>query len=115
MTEETQGYLGLPYTPGSDTSYAAAEQAIPNAARTRRLVLTLLRSTEHGLTHEELAQAAGDQYADSGLRTRCNELVKAGLVIDSGLRRQTRHGRSTVVWITRTVAASPGIDDPPRS
>jgi hypothetical protein len=106
MTEETQGYPGLPYTPGSDTSYAAAGQAIPNAARTRRLVLTLLCAAEHGLTHEELAQAAGSQYADSGLRTRCNELVKAGLVMDSGQRRQTRHGRSTVVWIARTAETS---------
>ena len=95
---ETQGYLGLPFTPGSDTSRAAAESALATVRASRRLVLDLLRASENGYTHEELCQAAGAAWADSGIRTRCNELVKAGLVVDSGQRRRTSHGRATVVW-----------------
>lgn len=36
--------------------------------------------------------------SDSGLRTRRAELVRKGLIMDSGLRVKTLSGRNSIVW-----------------
>ncbi len=36
--------------------------------------------------------------SDSGIRTRCSELVKMGLVRDTGRTERTASGRNAVVW-----------------
>ena len=96
------GYVGLPYTPGSDTSRAAAVQALGSADTQRERVLALLtQADDEGCTHEELQEALrqlGYRYSDSGVRTRCSELVDQGLVEDSGGRRRSRHHRWMAVW-----------------
>ena len=99
---DAHGYVGLPYTPGSDTSRAAAVQALGSADTQRERVLNLLtRADGYGCTHEELQDALrqlGYGYSDSGVRTRCSELVDQGLVEDSGVRRRSRHQRWMAVW-----------------
>lgn len=47
---------------------------------------------ENGLLHGWCHQSV------SGLRTRCSELVRMGLVVDTGITRKTRSGRNAVVW-----------------
>jgi hypothetical protein len=49
-----------------------------------------------GLTDEEIQ--ADLHMQGSTQRPRRVELVRAGLVVDSGLRRRTFAGRSAVVW-----------------
>jgi hypothetical protein len=99
---DAHGYVGLPYTPGSDTSRAAAVQALGSADTQRANVLSLLtQAGDDGCTHEELQDALrqlGYRYSDSGVRTRCSELVDQGLVEDSGERRRSRHQRWMAVW-----------------
>ena len=38
------------------------------------------------------------RQSDSGIRTRCSELVAMGLVRDTGLRRKMSTGRMAIVW-----------------
>lgn len=52
-------------------------------------------------THEQLikhVKAAGITMTDSGVRSRCHELVEAGLVVDTGEKGLTQAGRKTTVW-----------------
>jgi len=62
-----------PYVAGSDTSESAAESIEPVAGSLRARVLAFIR-----------------------------ELRQSGLILDSGLRRKTRSGRSAVVWLAVT-------------
>lgn len=81
----------------SPTSVAAAEQVKPIAETQRRLVLSILQMAgERGLTDDEIQAATG--MNPSGARPRRIELVRAGLVRDSGRTRKTRSGREAVVW-----------------
>ena len=50
------------------------------------------------LTDIELVQAVSDKMSASGARTRRAELVRMGLVKDSGKRRKSDSKRSHVVW-----------------
>ena len=62
----------------------------------------LLLLCDYGpMSHGQLIEAAaerGVKQSESGLRTRCDELAKIGLVVDSGQRAKTEHGRDTIVW-----------------
>lgn len=87
-----------PHQPHSDTSRAAAEAIAPRAATLRRLVLEWLQSQgEQGGTDEEGRLALG--LTVSTCVPRRVELMKAGLVRDSGRTRPTRSGRQATVWI----------------
>lgn len=82
----------------SPTSVAAAEQAEPNAGTQRARLLQYLRGiAPHGMTDEQLQ----DDLAmnPSTQRPRRVELVRAGLVKDSGKTRATTSGRKAVVWV----------------
>lgn len=81
-----------PYQRHSDTSKAAAVAIEPKAGSLRAKVLEHLRGCERGATDKEM-QAALDM-GGSTQRPRRIELVEAGLVRDSGVRRD----RSTV-WV----------------
>lgn len=53
------------------------------------------------LIHERLIErcrALGFTMSESGIRTRCSELVNAGLVEDSGEKGQTHRGRRSTKW-----------------
>lgn len=83
-----------------ETSHEAASSLTHLRAR-QAAVLALLRL--HGpRTLEELVRdyhkSRHTKQSDSGIRTRCSELVFAGLVEDSGERRKTKAGRNAVVW-----------------
>lgn len=62
----------------------------------RHEVLLLLRQRPR--TDEELVACLSGQMSASGARTRRAELVRCGLVKDSGERRQNTSGRKVTVW-----------------
>jgi len=87
------------------TSWAAAE-SLGDLRPRQAAVAAILRVRPAGLTLEELvgvyrtwqARESGAMpplpaQSDSGIRTRCRELMDAGLVVDSGKTRLTASGR----------------------
>jgi hypothetical protein len=59
------------------------------------------RATDADLLDSYLAWArlsAVRWQSPSGVRTRRNELVRRGLVVDTGERRRLASGRSAVIW-----------------
>lgn len=83
------------------TSYAAAATVVTGPQRLQ--VLELLRGSHPGgMTDDELRAEAtnrGITLSRSGSSTRRNELVKMGMVADSGQTRLTPFGKQAVVWI----------------
>ena len=57
-------------------------------------ILAVLRSP---MTDDELVQRLPEQCPGTVIKRRC-ELVRAGLVCDSGAVRMTRRNRPAVVW-----------------
>ncbi len=97
---------GTPHTRSGDpgTSYAAAKSIDPDRLRRQqKVILNLLRLSEDGLTHYEMAQRWRDgamgPFSESGLRSRTCELVGAGLVKDSGRKRKLPSNRQAIVWV----------------
>lgn len=91
--------MTLPYIKDSATSAEAAERAEPRAGTDRALVLRAIRvglMTAEGMTDDEI-QSCLDMNP-STVRPRRVELVRDGLVEDSGKRRKTRSGRLATVW-----------------
>jgi hypothetical protein len=88
----------LPSQRHSPTSIAAAEAAKPTAETYRLAVLLWLRHKGVlGGTDEEIQSAL--VMNQNTQRPRRVELVRMGLVKDSGRTRPTRSGRQAVVWI----------------
>lgn len=83
-----------------DTENAAAASASLVSGKTRRVVLKafIRRASEDGggYTDEELAKATGLRHYTAAPRR--GELVKLGLVVDSGIRRPTTSGHNAIVW-----------------
>ena len=86
-----------PFVRGSGTSLRAAEAIAEGAPSLRRRVLRLIEASVTGMTDEEIQEFL--DMNPSTERPRRVELVDAGLVMDSGRRRNTRSGRKAVVWI----------------
>ena len=81
------------------TSHEAA-RSVTRIRESQRFILSVLQA-EGPLTDEELFAAVtrrGRKISPSGCRTRRNELVKFGLVRDSGRHRRLPSGRWSVVW-----------------
>lgn len=83
----------------SATSRAAAEGIKPAAGTLRAKVLDCIQNSASGLSDENVQDLL--QMPASTQRPRRIELVRAGLVIDSGRTRLTRSGRSAVVWCAK--------------
>lgn len=78
-----------------DTSHAAA--AGVDVRKARDIVLAVMR--EHGpMTDERLVILTHGKMSGSGARTRRSELTRAGLVQDTGDRRQMASGNMAKVW-----------------
>lgn len=76
-----------------ETSHQAAAS---DRARDRDRALAALRAAPDGLTDFELGDAIGRQQTSAGKRR--HELMRAGVVCDSGLRRRTPSGATAIVW-----------------
>lgn len=93
----------LDFTPphSNETTSLDAAFSIEASAETLRsavLVFIAWRASE-GATDEEIQRAYG--MSGNTERPRRRELVKAGLVEDSGARRRTATGREAIVWRVR--------------
>ena len=79
------------------TSHEAASKATPLSSRHRRIALAALRDAGvWGLTDFELAAATGIQQTSIGVRRK--ELVRAGYVEATSMRRLSPSGSSAIVW-----------------
>ena len=86
-----------PYQRHSATSKAAAAGVEPTAGTKRAKVLEYIRScSAQGATDEEMQQCI--PMLSNTQRPRRVELLKAGLIVDSGLTRKTVGGDDAVVW-----------------
>jgi hypothetical protein len=89
------------------TSHDAAA-SVSDLRGSQQDVLRAFPPLPFGITDEELVakyrrmQGEGvvRLQSESGIRTRRAELVKKGLVVDSGERRLTTNGRKATVWRT---------------
>lgn len=79
-----------------DTEIAAAESVSEVTGRLRMQVLTLLRSHPEGLTDDEGGALMDGDRLTFGRRRQ--ELVAAGQVKKTDLRRLTPRGRKAIVW-----------------
>lgn len=88
---------GVPHVAGSDTSIAAAELMTHRTGSMQAEILRLLRVHDFaGLTCDMVEVLTGWSHQSASARIR--ELVLAELVVDSGLRRKGRSGRSGRVY-----------------
>ena len=83
------------------TSHEAAE-SVKNVTATQAAILKLL--TAAPMSDEDLIwyyQQGWNNFpraSESGIRSRRAELVKQGLVKDSGDRRRLQSGRNAIIW-----------------
>lgn len=87
--------LAPPRQRHSETSCDAADKIEPKAPTLREKVLHVI-SELGGLTDAECQQVL--HLDPSTQRPRRIELVRMGLVVDSGAKRRTRSGRLAVIW-----------------
>lgn len=102
-----QGYLPFhgrpPAARGSETSREAAQRIQGGANRLRARVLAwFIDRGPAGGTDEE-AQLALAMKTQTETPRR-NELMKMGLLVDSGRRRPTSSGRQATVWVVATAS-----------
>lgn len=89
---------GAYHSQGGDTEREAAASMRPFTGTMRKEVIRLLADAPNGLTDDEGgALMKGDRLT---FGRRRNELVRAGLVRDSGQRRLTPAGRKAIVWVS---------------
>ncbi len=85
-----------------ETSWEAARSVSKKLRETQTAVLTFLRQygpmTDEKLVAEYALLHATPSQSPSGLRTRRGELVRQGLVRDTGRREKLRSGSSGNVW-----------------
>ncbi|QDP57201.1 MAG: hypothetical protein Unbinned7015contig1001_38 [Prokaryotic dsDNA virus sp.] len=84
------------YSRSSNPETSSQGPKMPRLNQSRRQVLMTLRLRP--LTDIELVQAMDSKMSASGARSRRSELVRMGLVQDSGKRRKSSSGRTHVVW-----------------
>lgn len=81
---------------GVDTSIAAAEMVAPLSSRLRAMVHGILYQHPNGLTVEEVCKIANKpRYS---LQPRHSELLKLGMIRDTGERRFNEFGARAIVW-----------------
>lgn len=87
----------LPLAPTA-TQLEAANLALPRSGTARaKLYDLIVEAGERGVTDEEAQWQLG--MSANTQRPRRNELMRAGLIKDSGRTRQTRSGARATVWV----------------
>jgi len=102
MSDWTQTAIPVARHTDPSTSHEAA-QSVKDVRKSQQAIYALIQALG-GATDEELVRrvrSAGIPMSESGVRTRRSELVKHGLVVDSGERKRTVAGRRTIVWTVK--------------
>ena len=87
-----------PFQRHSATSRAAAKAIEPVAGTQRALIFRLIHCWNYtGVTDSEIGRELA--LPGDSVRPRRGELLKAGLIVDSGRTRKTASGREAVVWV----------------
>jgi hypothetical protein len=97
----TEPAPGEAHNDGHDTEWEAADAVTPLTGKLRQEVLTVLAANPDGLTDDEGGHQLRTKIPDADRLTfgrRRYELVKDGLVRDSGERRPTPRGKRAIVW-----------------
>lgn len=82
----------------TDTQEAAAFGAFPRSGSLRRKVYDVIAGYGSiGVTDDYVEQRLGREHQSISARRR--ELVLGGFIVDSGMRRKTRSGKSATVWV----------------
>jgi len=81
----------------TDTSAAAAHEITEKAPTLRDAVLAMLVKHPDGLNCDEIAEKMMRHYGS--VRPRITELRKAGMVLDSGRRSESRWGKNVIIWL----------------
>lgn len=109
MGQNPLGNIAAPRARAShpQTSHDAARSVTELTAK-QQAVFKVARCCDGGFTLEGLVNlykkmCEGQSYdlpkqSDSGIRTRCHELVVLGKVQDSGMRHTMLTGRKAIVW-----------------
>jgi len=77
-----------------ETSYAAAKKVKPTAKTLRDSVHNILKSK--AMTADEVAAVMRESVLS--IRPRVTELMRQGLIEDSGVRRENESGKKATVW-----------------
>lgn len=88
-----------PHTPAArrtKTSRSAAKEIKPRVPTLREQVLAMLKFYEAGLTADECAKQMGNSILS--IRPRFSELVRLGLIFDTGLTRPNESGLKASIW-----------------
>ena len=89
-----------PYQRHSETSIDAADKISSASGKLRKQVYMYIRLCGiDGATDEEIQMALSME--GSTKRPRRVELFNDALIVDSGRKRNTKSGRSAVVWMAR--------------
>lgn len=112
MSEQAETFFSTAYSQGGkmyfnngptklranapDTSRAAAVRALPKSGSARTKVYETIL-TSGGLTDEQIVVLTG--LSPNSARPRRKELQEAGLIFDSGQRRNTATGSKAIVWM----------------
>lgn len=96
--------MGAPYQPHSDTSRAAADAVTPKLNKQQAEMLTHFKAFHEatGFTDDELMERAEKgqlRISLNGVRARRVELLRKGLICDSGRTRLTRSNRLATIWV----------------
>ena len=98
MTDQLS--LGLARNMDSDTAKAAARSI---TGRTERRILEVFEGLAgRGLTDDELAAFSLPNIYRPTLVSARSRLTAHGLVVDSGVRRDSQRGRPQIVWILKS-------------
>jgi len=81
-----------------ETSHEAAEHASAKIRESQQAVLSTLRLIGKGSDEQIAAAYVGPVQSPSGLRTRRNELVRAGYVYWTGEWDTNKYGNRTRIW-----------------
>ena len=100
QAELFQPDIGRFHRNAPDTERKAAIAVYPRTGTQRRRVYDYLEQRgSRGATDWELAESL--HISRTGVGARRNELMKEGLVKDSGLRRIGPYGLKGIVWVLR--------------
>jgi hypothetical protein len=103
-----QNFFDVPRARRDDpeTSKRAADSIpLERLTRTQELVLaglTLAPATDEELIARFRSRWSACRVSEQSIRSRRAELVRQGLVVDSGARRLTKHRQKSTVWQVAT-------------